>query len=333
MPAVRHPPRHTALAALPAIALDLETTGLDVANDRIVQIGAVGMRGPTVLGEPRIDTLVDPGIPIPAASARIHRITDSDAAGSPRLPELLESLVEMFAGRVVVGQNVRFDLAVLRHEAARAGVPWRDPPVLDVSHLAGALDRSLVDLSLDSLANRFGITIEARHDALGDSLAAAGIFSALVPRLREADVRTLGEAEAFAARRADLDRREAEAGWHSMPGDAPVARPLPSRIDSFLYLRRLDEVMSAPRALGPPRGRRCGRPPGSWRRRGSVHFSSPKGACRGPRRIRPPIREGSRRRRPRAFRDRRWPASPPKGTCCAPRRIRASISMPPRYRR
>ena len=248
MPAVRHPPRHTALAALPAIALDLETTGLDVANDRIVQIGAVGMRGPTVLGEPRIDTLVDPGIPIPAASARIHRITDSGVAGSPRLPELLESLVEMFAGRVVVGQNVRFDLAVLRHEAARAGVPWRDPPVLDVSHLAGALDRSLVDLSLDSLANRFGITIEARHDALGDSLAAAGIFSALVPRLREADVRTLGEAEAFAARRADLGRREAEAGWHSMPGDAPGARPLPSpsRIDSFLYLRRLDEVMSAP---------------------------------------------------------------------------------------
>ena len=246
MPAVRHPPRHTALAALPAVALDLETTGLDVANDRIVQIGAVGMRGPTVLGEPRIDTLVDPGIPIPAASVRIHRITDSDVAGSPRLPELLESLVEMFAGRVVVGQNVRFDLAVLRHEAARAGVPWRDPPVLDVSHLAGALDRSLVDLSLDSLANRFGITIEARHDALGDSLAAAGIFSALVPRLREADVRTLGEAEAFAARRADLGRREAEAGWHSMPGDAPDARPLPSRIDSFLYLRRLDEVMSAP---------------------------------------------------------------------------------------
>ena len=202
MPAASGPPRHTALAALPALALDLETTGLDVANDRIVQIGAVGMRGPTVLGEPRVDTLVDPGIPIPAASARIHRITDSDVAGSPRLPELLESLVEMFAGRVVVGQNVRFDLAVLRHEAARAGVPWRDPPVLDVSHLAGALDRSLVDLSLDSLANRFGITIEARHDALGDSLAAAGIFSALVPRLREADVRTLGEAEAFAARRA-----------------------------------------------------------------------------------------------------------------------------------
>ena len=137
MPGTRRPPSHTALAALPAIALDLETTGLDVANDRIVQIGAVAMRGPEVLDEPRIDTRVDPGVPIPAASTRIHRITDSGVAGAPRLPELLGSLVETLTGRVVIGQNIRFDLAVLRHEAARAGVPWRDPPVLDVSHLAG----------------------------------------------------------------------------------------------------------------------------------------------------------------------------------------------------
>ena len=48
MPGTHRPPSHTALAALPAIALDLETTGLDVANDRIVQIGAVSMRGPVI---------------------------------------------------------------------------------------------------------------------------------------------------------------------------------------------------------------------------------------------------------------------------------------------
>lgn len=252
----RRPPRHTALAALPAVALDLETTGLDVASDRIVQIGTVSMRGPFVLDEPRIDTRVDPGIPISAASTRVHGITDLGVAGAPRLADLIESLAEMLAGRVVVGQNIRFDLAVLRHEAARAGVPWHEPSALDVGHLAGALDRGLVDLGLESLANRFGVTIEARHDALGDSLAAAEIFAALVPRLREADVRTLGEAEAFAARRTDLVRREMEAGWHSSPGQAPADPLSPPlvRIDSFLYLRRLDEVMSSPARSILPEG-------------------------------------------------------------------------------
>ena len=214
------------------------------------------MRGPVVLSEPRIDTRVAAGVPIPAASTAIHGIADADVADAPRLPELLGPLAEVLADRVVIGQNIRFDLAVLRHEAARAGVAWRDPRVLDVAHLAGALDRSLVDLSLDSLANRFGVTIEARHDALGDSLAAAGIFAALVPRLREADVRTLGEAEALAARRTDLAQREAEAGWHSMPGDAADAPAVPplARVDSFLYIRRLDEVMSAPARSVRPEG-------------------------------------------------------------------------------
>ena len=247
---------HTALAALPAVALDLETTSLDVAEGRIVQIGAVAMRGPVVLNEPRIDTRVAAGVPIPAASTAIHGIADADIVDAPRMPDLFGPLAQILAGRVVIGQNIRFDLAVLRHEAARAGVAWRDPPVLDVAHLAGALDRSLVDLGLDALANRFGVTIEARHDALGDSLAAAGIFAALVPRLREADVRTLGEAQALAARRTDLVQREAQAGWHSMPGDAPdaPAMPPPARVDSFLYIRRLDEVMSAPARSVRPDG-------------------------------------------------------------------------------
>ena len=248
MRGTRGPPSHAALAALPAIALDLETTGLDVANDRIVQIGAVAMRGPVILDAPRIHTRVDPGVPISAASTRIHGITGPDVEGAPRLADLFESLAETISGRVVIGQNIRFDLAVLRHEAARAGVSWHDPPALDVGHLAGALDRGLVDLGLESLATRFGVTIEERHDALGDSRAAARIFAALAPRMREADVRTLGEAQALAAQRTDLVRREVEAGWHSTPGeaaDAPSPAPL-ARIDSFLYLRRLDEVMSAP---------------------------------------------------------------------------------------
>ena len=248
MPGTLPPPSHTALAALPGVALDLETTGLDVAQARVVQIGAVTMRGPVVLDAPRIDTRVNPGIPISEESSRIHRLTDADVADAPRFCELFEPLVEALAGRVVIGQNIRFDLAVLRHEAARAGVPWSDPPVLDVAHLAGALDRGLVDLSLESLAKRFDVAIEARHDALGDSLAAAWIFTALVPRLREADVRTLGEAEAFAARCTDQVHREVEAGWHAMPQSAPSAPAPPplARIDHFLYMRRLDEVMSSP---------------------------------------------------------------------------------------
>lgn len=247
----RPPPNHTALAALPATVLDLETTGLDVKHDRVVQIAAIALLGSHILDAPRIDLLVDPEIPIPAVATGVHGIRDQDVAGAPRIAELLGTLRKSLSGRVVIGHHIAFDLAVLRHEAARAGVAWQDPPSLDLAQLVGALEPSLPDLSLESVARLLDIGIERRHSALGDALAAAAAYLRLVPRLRQADVRTLGEAQSFAARRHDLVLTEMQAGWHALPGSAPFARtqPPPTRIDSHVFERKLRDVMSTPPLL------------------------------------------------------------------------------------
>ncbi len=246
MPGTLPPPNHTALAALPVAVLDLETTGLDVRRDRILQIGVVVMQGSRILDTPRVDQLIDPGEPIAEASTRIHGIRDTDVAGAPSFAAFAESLREALAGRIVVGHHVAFDLAVLRHEAARGGVPWHDPPALDLALLVGALEPSLPDLGLETVASLFGVEIEGRHSAMGDCLAAAAAFARLIPRLRAADVRTLGEARSFAARRSDLVLRQAEAGWDAVPGQQPAAGPAPPlpRIDSFVFERHVGDVMS-----------------------------------------------------------------------------------------
>src|SRR5262245_42210345 len=111
-------PSSAALTALPAVSLDLETTGLDVRSARIVQMGAVTILGPRILAEPRLDRLVHPGMPIPAVSTRIHHIDDAAVSGAPPFAELVPGLRQLLDGRVVVGHNIAFDLAVLRHEAA-----------------------------------------------------------------------------------------------------------------------------------------------------------------------------------------------------------------------
>ncbi|KPK03587.1 MAG: hypothetical protein AMJ64_15330 [Betaproteobacteria bacterium SG8_39] len=240
MPNGLPPPSHTALAALPVVVLDLETTGLDVRRDRVVQIGAIAMLGQRILEEPRIEQLVNPGIPMPAVAERIHGIGDAALAGVPDFAVVYPTLHAMLAGRVVVGHNVAFDLAVLRHEAARAGLAWHDPPALDVAMLVGALQPALPDLGLETIASDFEVQIGRRHSALADSLAAAEVFARLIPQLREADVRTLGEAQLLAG--------QAEAGWYAVPGEAPSARPtLPvARIDSYLYERRLQDLIGRP---------------------------------------------------------------------------------------
>ncbi len=250
------PPSHTPLIALPALVLDLETTGLDVRADRVVQIGAVAMRGVHAVDGVELDQLIDPGVPIPQTSTRIHGIADADVAGAPRLTEQFATLHDLLAGRIVVGHNIAFDVAVLRHEAARHGIAWHDPPTLDVGQLLGALQPSLPDLGMERVMAQLGVEIEGRHSAIGDCRATAAAWARLLPLLREADVRTLGEARTLAARRGDFALRQAQAGWDAMPvgaAGAPAPQPAIVRVDSYAFERRIEQLMSSPAAMIAPR--------------------------------------------------------------------------------
>lgn len=240
----------TPLATLPALVLDLETTGLDVARDRVVQIGAWAMSGRDIDAEPELDRLVHPGIAIPPASTRIHRIDDRRVADAPPFRDHVELLAAAIDGRVVVGHHIAFDLAILRFEAGRAGIAWRDPRSLDVALLAGALEPTLQDLGLETLASWLNVPVEGRHSATGDCLITARVFVGLLARLRERGLRTLAEAESLQRRRDDLLLREAQAGWHRQPGDtSDAAEPPPpgeALVDSFLHRNRLVDVMQSP---------------------------------------------------------------------------------------
>ena len=246
------PSNLSALAALPILAFDLETTGLDVKADRIVQIGAVAMLGARIQDTPRIDQLIDPGMAIPAVATRIHGLDAARVKGAPRFVDVVGVLRDLMRGRLVVGHHIGFDLAVLRHEAARAGLAWREPPSLDLALLVGALEPGLREPTLEAVAGRFGLQVRDRHSALGDALMAAEAFAALLPHLRAAGVGTLGEAHALAARRDDLVRRQAESGWYAMPAGAMEAPPpRPVRMDTYVFERRVSEVMASPAAMIP----------------------------------------------------------------------------------
>lgn len=243
----------TPLVALDMVVLDTEATGLDVRTDRVVAIGAVRMHGPRIDARSVLDIRVNPGVPIPDEATRIHRLSDADVAGAPPTPEALARLAGFLGEAVVVGHNVHFDLALLRHEAARHGVRWHGPRALDVVLLAAALAPRQLDTSLETLAASHGIEIEGRHTALGDALVTARIFAAMLPVLRTRGVRTLAEAEAFQLRARELIELQEKAGWYALPGERPdfaaAARALPSvqkAIDSFLYRHRLSDVMGAP---------------------------------------------------------------------------------------
>src|SRR5690606_599891 len=155
-----------------------------------------------------------PCIPVPRRATRIHGLTTAMVAGAPSFAEtwpMLRSLLH--SGVVVIGHNIGFDLTMLAREASRIGETWHDPPSLDTALLAAALEPQATALELDDVAARLGVSVVGRHTALGDALAAAEVFTRMIPRLREQGIRTAGEASAFAARGHRLRRLQQAAGW------------------------------------------------------------------------------------------------------------------------
>ena len=238
----------TPLMSLKTAVIDTETTGLDFRTARMVQIALIPLDGTRPDAQVPLDLLINPGAPIPITSSQIHGITDADVADQPDFARHFPRLSEAMSQRVIIGYNIQFDIAMLEKECARAGLNWAQPKALDVRFLAYLAWRDLEDDSLEGLAARLGIPITARHTAMGDARAAADIYAALVPLLRERRVRTLGEAEA--ASRDILERiRRPRAETGAVPvaayGAPPDAQPDPaiSRLDSYPYRHRVSEVM------------------------------------------------------------------------------------------
>jgi DNA polymerase-3 subunit epsilon/CBS domain-containing protein len=235
----------TPLAALDAVAIDTETTGLDARNDRVVQIGLIAIENGELAPKSVWERLVDPGIAIPPRSSAIHHITNSMVRQAPKFVQAWREAEGHIAGRILIGYSVGFDLAVLAHEAERAGISWMKPRSLCVRLLAATANPNLPDYSIEALASWLGVELHSRHQALGDARAAAGIFLAMVPKLAERGIRTLAEAERACLQLTEQLETHVRAGWTE-----PVSRPEMFRsfvaVDPYAYKHRLADLMSAP---------------------------------------------------------------------------------------
>jgi len=102
--------------------IDTETTSLDTQTARIVEIAFQQWKETGMVKE--WSSRINPGIPIPAETTRIHGITDADVAGRPTFKQLAPNLAKGFSNCSFCGKNCRYDLRILAAEFARAGVAW-----------------------------------------------------------------------------------------------------------------------------------------------------------------------------------------------------------------
>ena len=172
----------TPLSQVTFVVVDLETTGGSPGDDAITEIGAVKLRGGECLGT--FSTLVNPGRDIPPTITFLTGITHAMVVTAPRIDSVLPAFLEFLGSdAVIVGHNIRFDLAFLDAAIRRHGYARLSQPSVDTCGLARRLVRDEVpNCKLSTLAERFRLGHRPTHRALDDALATGDLLHVLLER-------------------------------------------------------------------------------------------------------------------------------------------------------
>jgi DNA polymerase-3 subunit epsilon len=164
----------------PIIFLDLETTGIDISRDRIVEISLVKIH---LNGEKEIKTRrINPEMHIPAEASAIHGITDDDVKDEPTFRAVAKSLAKYMEGCDLGGYNSnRFDIPMLVEEFIRAGVDvdFKKRRFVDVQNIFHIKEKRTLEAAYKFYCNK---ELENAHSAEADTIATYEVLEAQLDR-------------------------------------------------------------------------------------------------------------------------------------------------------
>ncbi len=170
------------------VAFDLETTGLSSRTDRIIEIGAVRMRGGKEVD--RFQTFVDPECGLDRKIVELTGITDDMLRGAPKIKDVLPAFLDFVGNSVLVAHNADFDTGFIRAECERQGVEYTFTSA-DTLILAQNLMPQLNKFKLDVVANALSLPEFNHHRAADDAVICGMIMSRFVAMLEEMGVHSL----------------------------------------------------------------------------------------------------------------------------------------------
>lgn len=184
--------------------LDTELTGLSARKEEIVSIGAVRIRGLSIVPGESYCALVRPSIPLPKTSTLIHRITPEAIAEAPPLADVLPGLIEFCKGTLIVGHHVGLDMSFLNRACRTHHDQPLANPCLDTMRMAmlwrekrtpSHYEQFNLNISyvLTDLAEEFDLPRFTAHEALGDALQTAYLFIYLAKKIARNNPLTLRE--------------------------------------------------------------------------------------------------------------------------------------------
>ena len=168
------------------IALDIETTGLDSQNDKIIEIGAVRFSGSEIQEE--YNSLINPGKKIPPFISQLTGITDAMVRGAPPIEVVLDQLVDFVKETPVVGHNVNFDLSFLKKQGV-----LKHNEAIDTYEMASVILPAEGRYNLRALGQSLSVPLRATHRALDDTRVTQAIYHLMYQIILEQPLSLLTE--------------------------------------------------------------------------------------------------------------------------------------------
>ena len=169
----------------PLLFFDIESTGLNVASDRIVEISIVKV-SPGPPGEPNkveVKTRrINPTIPITPGAQAVHGISDEDVKDCPTFRQVAKSLARLMEGCDIAGYNsLKFDIPMLAEEFLRAGIDFdfRKRKLVDVQNIFHKKEQRTLKAAYKFYC---GQNLESAHSAEADTMATYEVLEAQLDR-------------------------------------------------------------------------------------------------------------------------------------------------------
>ena len=157
------------------VFFDVETTGLNVIRDRILQIALI--KYPKNNAEPQeLTMLINPGVPISEESMAIHGFTPKDVANKPTFAQVSKQLFDFIGNADLAGYNAaRFDIPMLMEEFDRVGLEFdiNSRRIIDVQRIFYKMEPRTLKAALRFYCQK---ELTDAHDALADVRATIDVF-------------------------------------------------------------------------------------------------------------------------------------------------------------
>ena len=191
------------------VVFDLETTGFSPVDNRIIEIGAVRVKGGVI--QDKFSAFVNPKVPLSYKITSLTGITDEMLLSAEEIDVVLPKFLEFIGEDALVAHNANFDMSFIMENAKRLGIE-KEFTYVDTVAISRALLTRLGRHTLNNICKELGISLENHHRAVDDAGATAEMFAQFVHMLEKKDIHTLKQLNEYTS--SSVDRIMKSTAYH-----------------------------------------------------------------------------------------------------------------------